>query len=75
MRVLEKEAVSLRPFGEKVRAQVKDLTGTDSCAPAVATPIVCDACGRPHVKVRRYHVWRAAVGQLPQGCCKLIYLL
>lgn len=37
-------------FCEKVRSQIKDISGADPTAPQKSTPIVCDSCGAGTVK-------------------------
>jgi len=42
--------VDFDEFCEGVRSKVKDIGGRDPAAPAESSPIVCPACGHPHVK-------------------------
>lgn len=37
-------------FCEKIRCQVRDISGRDPVAPMRSSPIVCGHCGAPHVK-------------------------
>jgi NAD-dependent deacetylase sirtuin 2 len=37
-------------FCQRVKTQIKDISGQDPSAPKTSTPIVCDSCGAPSVK-------------------------
>ena len=45
-----REEMEFDEFCQKVKTQIKDISGQDSDAPATSTPIVCNSCGAPSVK-------------------------
>ncbi|KAL9183377.1 hypothetical protein ACHAXT_005164 [Thalassiosira profunda] len=44
------ESVDFDSFCDKVRSNIKDITGQDPDAPRESTPITCEACGNPTLK-------------------------
>merc|ERR1712137_878439 len=42
--------MSFEDFSEKIRTNIKDISGNDEDAPLSSTPIACEACNRNTVK-------------------------
>jgi len=45
-----KKSMNFDAFCDKIRSQIKDISGKDKTAPAQSTPIICESCGAGTVK-------------------------